>query len=185
MAAGVTVAMLGAGSAAGAGIDWRFPVGVTYASGIQDVADAIDENPFVTVDWAVPVGLSLRPYAEFTDIGIGVGASLGPAILGLGDYSFYVIPVGFDVRYTFFRKSKVSPYVVAGVRYAFAGGDFVESGDVGFFGGVGVELFRKTEGGVALGLEVGYDSSTVGVQVRNALRDIEPIGWNVSVHAVF
>ncbi|MCB9913185.1 MAG: hypothetical protein H6827_09335 [Planctomycetes bacterium] len=146
---------------------------------------AIDENPAVQIDWVLPVGLSLRPYAELTDIGLGFGASVGPAMVGTGDYSFYVIPVGFDVRYTFFRKSKVAPYLVAGVRYAIAGGDFVETGDVGFFGGVGVELFRKPDGGMALGLEVGYDSSTIDVQVRNTTRDVEPIGWNASVHVVF
>lgn len=177
--------LLGASDAFATGIDWRFPIGITYANGIYDVTDAIDENPFVSVEATVPLGVSLRPYAEFTDIGIGIGASVGPAMLGLGDYSFYVVPVGFDVRYTFFRQSKVAPYVVAGVRYAIAGGDFVDTGNVGFFGGVGVELFRKPNGGIALGLEVGYDSSTVEVQVRNRTRDVKPIGWNASIHAVF
>ncbi|MCB9913174.1 MAG: hypothetical protein H6827_09280 [Planctomycetes bacterium] len=182
---GVATVCLVAKPARAGGIDWRFPIGITYANGFQDVGDAIDENPGVDVEYVLPVGISLRPYAELTDIGLGFGVSVGPAMLGVGDYSFYAVPLGVDVRYTFFRKSKVAPYVVVGARYAVAGGDFVGSGDMGFFGGVGVELFRRPRGGVALGLEVGYDSSTIDVQVGNTTREVEPIGWNASVHAVF
>ena len=50
----------------------------------------------------------------------------------------------------------------AGVRYPFAGGDNVGSSELGPFGAVGVELWRARK--VSMGLEVGYDGSSINVQ---------------------
>ncbi|MDN5850051.1 MAG: hypothetical protein L0H63_10515 [Nitrococcus sp.] len=166
-----------------ASVDWRFPVGLSYANGIYDVKDAVEKNTSVSVYTVIPVGLSFHPYVEFTDIGLGVGASFGPAKLLVGDLTSYIVPVGADVRYTLFRNSNVSPYVRGGLRYSLAGGDFLSSGDPGFFAAGGIEFFRA-QGGVCLGIEAGYDASEIEVDIGSRSRAVKPGALTISLFAV-
>ncbi len=158
---------------------FHFPVGLTYANGAYDVLDKVKEsleNEGFDVDdsYVIPVGLTLNPYYEW-DSGIGVGLSVGPTMFlaserntwgGGGwddsdvDLSF-AIPVGGFVRYTFLRDRDFSPYIRAGVKYPITDGDYIENGQIGFSGGVGVDFFRTKK--VQMMLEVGYDMCKVDV----------------------
>ena len=138
-----------------------FPVGISYASGISDATDKLYD--FYKQDgWDVdridvPIGLTLNPFYEW-DSGIGVGLTVGPTAfivvdektIGEGSSTdnvkfSYAVPVGGFVRYTLWRDRTVSPYVRAGVKYPLAGGDNLESSDVGPFGAVGVETLAQQE----------------------------------------
>jgi hypothetical protein len=125
---------------------FRFPVGLTYVSGVTQIVDKMKENYFLRDDYIWPAGLAFNPYVEFGN-GLGLGASVGPYIFMFiesyhEDDSFsYVIPVGLDLRYTFLKKSDITPYVRAGLRYPIAGGDYFQSGKVGAFGGIGPGAF--------------------------------------------
>ena len=169
---------MGLSSSARAEGRFYFPVGISYASGIHDATDKLydfykqDGYTDVTkID--IPVGLVLNPYYEWlTSIGgIGAGVTVGPTMFlvvdektdyyGFGESSSsdnvkfsYVVPVGAFVRYTPWPKATFAPYVRAGVKYPFAGGDNLESSSVGGFGAVGVELWRTKK--VGMSLEVGY-----------------------------
>ena len=170
-------------------LDWRFPVGITYASGIKDVLDAMDANHRFDDTFNWPVGLTLHPYVEF-DFGLGIGASVGPISLYMVDTVFdtsvsYIVPLGLDARYTFLRDTNVSPYVRAGFRYNVAGGDFLNQGDPGFLGAVGVEFLRRKA--VSLGVEFAYDSSTVEVAAGRfgGQTSVKPSKFMIGVYAVF
>jgi len=115
--------------------DWRFPVGLTYFSGINKVKNLYDDNvkakyPEVKDEdfgYAVPVGITFNPYVEFEN-GVGAGLGIGP-IQYVGYYIEYEktengnktskddlltysnIPVSLDFRYAFMPKSNNSPYV--------------------------------------------------------------------------
>lgn len=141
---------------------FKFQAGLTYISGMNKLGDAIEENnPYYNVSTLLPVGLSLNAGYELNN-GLGLGLSLGPAAVGLGDASFFVVPVGADVRYTFLRDKAVSPYVRGGVEYAFAGGDFITGSSVGFVGAAGVEFGHSKD--IAWGIEAGYNSAEVEVE---------------------
>jgi len=172
-----------------AAVDWRFPVGVAYASGFHEVMDAMDVNFHPDNDWICPVGLSFQPYAEF-DFGLGIGASLGPNGLyffddGLDIDVSYTLPLGLDLRYTFLRKGNVSPYVRAGFKYIVAGGDWLDAGDPGFFGAAGVEFLRQKR--VNFGVEVGYCSAEVEVAggPYGGPKDVKPCEFLVSLFVIF
>jgi len=150
--------------------EFKFPVGLAYTSGAQNVMDELKANYPVTSDFVWPVGLAFNPYYEL-DFGLSFGLSLGPSSFVVVEESTpsstdtklnYIVPVGGFVRYTLFRESVVSPYARAGIAYNFAGGDYIGGGDVGVFGAVGVELWRTKA--VGLGLELGYSTSTVTVK---------------------
>jgi hypothetical protein len=125
----------------------------------------------------IPVGLVLNPYYEWqTPIGgIGAGVTVGPTTfvfvdektIGFGESSddikfSYAVPIGAFVRYTPWPKVVAAPYVRAGFKYPFAGGDNFESSSAGVFGAVGVEFWRTKKVGVSL--EVGYDTSEIKVK---------------------
>jgi hypothetical protein len=167
------LAALGLWASASAG-EFRFPVGVSGASGFYNILDKMDENWHFEDKFVFPVGLSFNPYYEF-DFGLGIGASMGPTGFyfveehryGYSYYSedvkfSYVIPVGLDLRYTFFRKSNFSPYVRGGFRYPIAGGDMISGSDPGPFGAIGIEFLRTKK--IGFGLEFGYDGSKVEVE---------------------
>ena len=174
-------------------IDWRFPVGVGYSSGIAEVKDAVKDyyrgQGFqVEDDYYVPVSVVFSPYAELTN-GLGLGVSLGPPSFlevtatspgGENNDTSYIVPIGADIRYTFLRKGNVSPYLRAGVRYPIAGGEAIESSTVGAFGAVGAEFWRTKK--VALGVELSYDSSEVKVIGG---KNVKPNEFFISVSAVF
>lgn len=173
---------IGLSSSARAEGKFYFPVGISYASGIHNATDKLydfyKQDGYTDVDKVeIPVGLILNPYYEWeTSIGgIGAGVTVGPTMFLVVDektYSYegnsdnvkfsYVVPVGAFVRYTPWPKATFAPYVRAGVKYPFAGGDNLESSSVGGFGAIGVELWRTKK--VGMSLEVGYDTSEVKVK---------------------
>jgi hypothetical protein len=163
---------------------FHFPVGFAYGSGLYKAYDRVfdyyEADPYFS-DVSrinIPVGLVLNPYYEWGN-GIGVGVTVGPtAFLAVYEktdtWSYYgrdrsdeikfsyAVPVGGFVRYTFWPKAKVAPYIKAGVKYPIAGGDNFGSSQVGGFGAVGVEFWRTKALGMSL--EAGYDSSEIKVK---------------------
>jgi hypothetical protein len=139
---------------------------------------------------AIPIGLQFQPYYQF-DNGIGIGASLGPAMFIFGDRSFTNIPVGVDVRYMILPGTDTSPFVRVGVKKHLASGDYVKSSSVGAYGGVGVEFFRKSR--VAMGLELIADSSSIEFdkktkssgRVVTSKEDIQPSKFLIGIYAAF
>lgn len=185
---------------------FHFPVGLSYSQGMYETTDTLFdlyEQAGYSLDQKIniPIGLTLSPYYEFEfggDMGLGVGVTVGPTafIFVQQEYSgfyhdeetkfSYIIPVGPDVRYTFFREGPVSPYLKVGFRYPIAGGDNVASSasEIGGYGAVGVELWRNRS--VGLGIEIGYDSSKVTVEGPDGTRREETFGgFMVTVSAVF
>ncbi len=145
---------------------FHFQAGLSYVQGAYEVRDRLDDNFNLSDQFVWPVGLTLSPFYEL-DCGFAIGLSIGPAsVIAIeesdeNDYSF-ILPVGADVRYTFFRHHQIAPYLRAGVRYPIVGGDYLDSGEVGAFGAVGVEFWRQKK--VQMVLEAGYDSSSVKVE---------------------
>ena len=183
----VMVILFVTGSAKAA--DWRFPVGLTYISGFGDVHDIYEDNleaegydVYDSAYW--PVGLSFHPYVEF-DIGVRIGAGIGPFMLIFGDVSHLDVPVNLNGGFTFIPSANTSPYVRAGVMHHLASGDYVEGSSPGFFWGVGIEFFRQKR--VGFGIEIAFDTSEIELErVRyNDTEDIKPCELMVSIFAVF
>lgn len=176
-------------SGAAKAADWRFPLGLTYVSGFEDVVDICEDNLEAegyyveTVDYW-PVGISFHPYVQF-DNGFGVGASIGPTMIIYGDADFFDIPIGLDVRYTFIPTASVSPYVRVGGRNHLASGDYVEGSTPGFFGGIGLEFLRDRR--VSIGMEISCDASEVELErVRhNDTENVKPCELMGSVFVIF
>jgi hypothetical protein len=181
------------------GVKFRFPVGATFANGAYDLNDKLEDsfraNGYtITDDFVWPVGLSFNPRVEFP-FGLGLGVTLGPTEFlavetndnnNSDDTDFnLIVPVGGYVQYNFLRDKTVSPYVRAGVRYPITGGDYIKSGSVGAFVAAGVEFYRTEK--VGFGVEVGYDWSEVKVSAGPVGGDqtVRPIGFNVSIFALF
>jgi hypothetical protein len=191
-------------SARGEG-SFHFPVGLTYSKGAQDTMN--DLLDIYEAEWGIkdstriviPVGLTFNPYYEWNvaqNIGVGVGAGMGPATMifasldnggssSLDTKFTCIIPVGADARCTFFNKKNVSPYVRLGFRYPIGLGDNIDSTSPGLFAAAGVEFWRTKA--VGLGLEVGYDNSTVTLEAFDGAykKDETFAGFTVSVFAVF
>lgn len=179
---------------------FHFPVGISYASGIQDATDKLvdfyRQDGFNVDRIDIPIGLTLNPYYEW-DSGLGVGVSVGPTAFILVDeknyngYGYssdttkfsYAVPVGGFVRYTLWRDRTVAPYIRAGVRYPLAGGDNLESSRVGPFGAVGVEFWRTKK--VGMSIEVGYDASEIKVKYANWSKNVTFGGFMAGLSVVF
>lgn len=205
----VLAVVLGAVShtSARAAVDWRFPVGISFSSGLFELSDTVEDHFYDSPHWdfdgiVIPVGLQFSPYAEF-DFGLGVGLSFGPPSFLIvyeeywDSWGYYyddtkvgwTLPVGVDVRYSFhplMKESNICPYVRVGPRYTFAGGDFYDSADtVGFYGGVGVEFLRNKK--ISVAVEAGYDTSEVTVEAGpyEDEEDVTVGGFQLGVFAVF
>ena len=154
--------LLFCGSAAAAG--WDFGVGVTYASGISDVADLYEdnyeaENPGSEVDTlTIPVGVSFHSRYRGAS-GMSVNIGVGPAFIIFGDVDHAEIPLSASVGYAFSPSGDSSAYVRAGIVMHLVSGDYVEDSEAGTLLAVGVENGRN--GGVNWGLEVSVDDSEV------------------------
>jgi len=175
--------------------EWRFPLGLAYATALNEVSDLRYDNMKAQgfdvndrFNW--PLGFTFQPYYEF-DNGIGIGTGFGPAIFSYsGKYSFTNVPVGMDLRYTFFPSSKASPYirntspyVRVGARYNIAAGDYVKGSSPGIFGAVGIEFSRMRT--LSLGLELSYDASEIKLEKYNR-HYLDPDGnfWDYNVGEV-
>ena len=172
--------------------EWRFPVGLTYVSGVGDIVDQYEDNlqaeGYETEKTeSVPVGLSFQPYYSF-DSGLGIGVGFGPTMMIFGDVDFFNLPVNVCLRYTIAPKANTSAYLRAGASHNLASGDYVASSKVGFVGALGIEFLRHKR--VGIGIEVGYDSSTIELDdlrafYSNDTNTYTPTGFMVSVFAVF
>lgn len=169
--------------------DWTNVIGATYISGMTDITDIMEDNlsnGFVEVDTVtIPIGILYSGYNEW-DSGFGAGINVGPIMLGLGDISFFNVPVGADVRYILNSGGKARPYVRGGIRYHIASGDFIEGSDPGVFGSVGVEFRERGSGG--WGFEVAYDASEIEMEDFSApdnRTQVEPGGLMISIFAAF
>ena len=173
--------------------DWRFPLGLTYVSGFEDVGDIYENNIeaegyyIYSSDYS-PIGISFHPYAQF-DSGFGVGFSIGPLMAIMGDRIFFDIPIGLDFRYTFIPTANASPYIRAGGRSHSASGDYVEGTTPGFFGGIGIEFLRDKR--VNMGIEISYDASEIELEKKERYRytstteKIQPFGLMLSIFVIF
>jgi hypothetical protein len=182
---GCFIVILSSASLAQAEVDWRFPVGLTYITGLNDIKDQYKDNiraEGYEVDelfnW--PVGITFNPYVEF-DYGLCIGGGIGPFSViminkmysGTRDIDssyktsdssrrdYFCIPVNLNVGYSFLPKASISPYIKAGIAYPVAWGDYIQGRSVGFLGAVGVEFMRKRM--VGIGIEIAVDTSTVSV----------------------
>lgn len=181
-------------SAQGYSGDWRFPVGISHISGVQDVVDQCEDNlkaeySDVDVSDGWPVGLYFQPYHEF-DNGWGVGAGFGPYMLITSDDDDLVsdLPLNASLRYALLPDASMSPYMRAGVSFHLASGDYVDEAEMGLIGALGVEFNRS--GIVGFGLEVGVDTGTLKIDDKTTgdsgdTEDFQPIGLSVSIFAVF
>ncbi len=180
---------------------FHFPVGVAFGYGIHEAADKLFdmyENAGFVVDdrIEIPFGLTFNPYYEL-DNGLGFGLGLGPtAFITVREDTFngpfvehedrfsYAIPIGADVRYTFWRDRTISPYLRVGFRYPIAGGDNIESPKFGPFGAIGAEFLRTKTIGFAF--EVGYDASQITVKgPLNQKADVTFAGFTAGLSVVF
>ncbi|OQY58072.1 MAG: hypothetical protein B6245_13695 [Desulfobacteraceae bacterium 4572_88] len=106
---------------------------------------------------------------------------LDPFMMIYGDVDFFNLPVNMNCRYTFIPKSKVSPYIRAGVSYHLANGDYVVGKSAGFLGGIGFEFFN-------MGLEVSYDTSEIEIENLShgdSTENIKPCEWALSFFFLF
>ncbi len=188
----VLIGLLFNGVVEAADADWRFPVGLTYFTGLGDVVDNFKENTGITAseDYAIPIGLAFTPYVQLEN-GVRIGAGIGPSQLILysdsagNDLDFYNIPVNMNVGYTFLPSSSTSLYVYGGIAYPIADGDFVMDTNAGFTGALGVEFKRQSA--VGFGLEIAYDASEIEFEKRitSTSEKIKPTATMIRGFAVF
>ncbi len=138
---------------------FRIQIGLTLVSGLSDLTDKIQRNnPNVLIESSVPLGLAFSARREFEG-GLAAGFTIGPAILGFGDASLHVVPVGLDVRYRILPSGRGGAYVRAGMEKAFAGGDYVKDGSAG----AAVAIGWESSGRQGWGVELAYRSYQVTV----------------------
>ncbi len=165
------------------GGEWKFPLHLTYVSGLNDVTDAIEKNFTFSDSVTIPIGISIDPYYEF-DNNFGIGTSIGPAVYGAGDISFFILPLGLDFRYAFEMNESWAPYLRAGGKLLIENGDLLVDSSPGFTGGVGVEFNRDSN--VSFGVEVLYDGSEVEItQPGNSTVSVKPFEFTVSIFLSF
>lgn len=169
--------------------EWRFPVGLSYVSGVSDIGDLIEDNAstaYVDADvTAIPVGITFRPYYEW-DMGLGVGMDFGPVMMTVGDVDFFNLPISATCRYAFLADRNVSPYVKAGVSYNIVSGDYDRSSDPGLIAAVGVEFMRNRA--VGMGIEVAYNTSEIEFDDYDHypyIKTIKPCEYTVTFSAIF
>jgi Outer membrane protein beta-barrel domain len=137
---------------------WRFGVGVSYVTGIQDVADHYEENLRragfdADVDLRLPVGFgAIATYLWKNDVRADVG--LGPMFAISGDVHHFELPISGTVGYSFMSGSSLSPYVRAGLVYHYVDGDQYSGTSPGLLAAVGVDFTHFT-------VEVATDQSEV------------------------
>lgn len=142
--------------------DWRFPLGLSYVHGFNDVVDYYEFSEDADI-FSLPVGISFHPYYNF-DFGLRIGMGMGPLSLifiqyiGGGDDKYFLnLPLNFTVGYTVLPMFNISPYVRGGVIYHAATGDYLTSSKPGLFGAVGLEFLRKKR--VGFGFEIAVDKA--------------------------
>jgi outer membrane protein W len=188
----VAVMLLGLASLPEArAVEGHVMVGVTYASGLPGVSDAVVDYYGVDLDTLnIPVGLQLGVNVELMKndtLALAPELRLGPAMFVLvqetggtiGDTSLFVLPLSLSARCTFLPNSKISPYVRLGVSYVALIGDLADDSTPGFEGAIGVEFFRN--GIFGFGLEAGWNSC----EVKIGGQDVQPVDFFAGIYATF
>lgn len=157
-----------------AGGDMKFPIQLSYVSGLGDVYDVyvdnLNANGYdINSDFYLPIALSFQPFYEF-DFGLRIGGGVGPIMLVLvqektiygssstTDYTTYFdLPLNFNVGYTLIPRSPVSPYVKTGFVFHVNTGDYLTSSSPGLLLAAGVDFLRSKR--VNFGFEVARDFS--------------------------
>lgn len=137
-------------------VEWR--LGLSYASGVSDVADLYEDNLRLdgreaNVDLKFPVGVAASFVYDWTtewrtDIGVGPVFAIG------GDVRHLEVPLSATIGYQFLPYSRYSPYVRGGVIHHFASGDQYDSSTPGLYLAAGVDFTHFT-------LELATDQSKV------------------------
>lgn len=137
-------------------MEWR--LGLSYASGVSDVADLYEDNLRLdgrdaNVDLKFPLGIAASFLYDWTtewrtDVGIGPLFAIG------GDVKHLEVPLSVTMGYNFLPYSRYSPYVRAGVIHHFASGDQYNSSTPGPFLAVGVDFTHFS-------IEIATDQSKV------------------------
>lgn len=128
--------------------NWRFGVGVSYVTGIQDVADHYEENLRLAgfdadVDLRLPVGFgAIATYLWKNDVRADM--ALGPMFSISGDVHHFELPISATVGYSFMSGSSMSPYVRAGLVYHYVDGDQYVGTDPGLMVAAGVDFTHFT-----------------------------------------
>lgn len=182
--------------------NWRFPVGIVYAKGLDEIADLYEqnrENEGESTDSSsvLPISFNFSPYYRL-DNGLGFGLGFGPDYGRLDeddqgnlDITYYNMPVHIDMRWAYLPKGGgFSPYIRLGMRKNFAQGDDVVEGKIGPFGGIGFEYLRP-KGVVDIGLELSVDKSEVEFEVvdefgnKSSTKNIQPHKTMVTFYLIF
>lgn len=133
-------------SPAAQALEWR--LGLSYASGVKDVADLYEDNLQnagfdADVDLKFPIGLSLGATYDW-ESGLRADVGLGPAFFLEGDVDYFELPMTATVGYNFARGTQFSPFIRGGLAYHIGSGDFYESASPGFFVAAGLDFTRLT-----------------------------------------
>lgn len=123
-------------------MEWR--LGLSYVSGVDDVADLYEDNlrlagRDVDVDLKFPLGVAASFVYDWTaqwrtDVGIGPVFAIG------GDVKHIEVPLTATMGYNFSPYSRFSPYVRGGLAHHFASGDQYSSSSPGLLFAVGVDF---------------------------------------------
>lgn len=128
--------------------DWGFELGVSYVTGIDDVADHYEQNLArsgfdAEVDVRVPIGLNAKAFYLW-DSDVRADLGLGPMFFISGDVKHFELPVSATVGYSFLAGTGFSPYVRAGLVYHYVDGDQYAGTSPGVLVAAGVDLTRFT-----------------------------------------
>lgn len=143
--------------------DMRFSVGMSYATGLNDVVDYYEdrlEGEGYEVDAsAFPLGISHTGHYQL-DNGMRLGYGVGPAFLISGDIDYTELPLQTTLGYTFAPSANTSPYIFAGPTVHLIDGDNVsEDSATGAVIGIGIEFARNSP--VSYVLEIAKDTTEV------------------------
>ncbi len=147
------------------GEELRFPFGLSYVAGYEDVNDSLEsssKNEGIGDDTGyIPANISFQPYIEL-DNGLRFGAGIGPLMATLGDVSYYDVPLNINAGYTLYPDANISPYFRFGLINHVLSGDYVIGSNPGFFLGIGAEFFRHKD--IGIGVELTYDTSRIRME---------------------
>lgn len=174
---------------------FHFEAGLSYATGTDNVLRQVETNFGFSKEYKRQVGLHLATYNRFSE-NLAIGGSVGPCMFfkvtdseahytDKRDQWNYVIPVSADLRYFFNKTGVFVPYLRAGLAYSIAGGDYIGPGSPGLVAAVGTYIGEKR--GFKLGLELGYDSSTVKIKsgyIHHA-ENVRPTEYSFRIFAAF
>lgn len=155
--------------------DWRYPLGISYASIYGRLGDAFEgtleaDEASDTDAGAFPLALTFQPYLQF-DNGMRIGAGIGPCSYMIGNVDFIDTPINFNAGYTFNAYETVFPYIRMGIIRHVIAGDYATGNDPGVFGAAGVEFFRDKK--VSYGIEIMYDSCELKAERKKLIKWVD------------